>query len=128
MEEREGSVRLLGVGALFAGAVSSAVVAVDGTGQIGGAITGDQPTIYGPAQATLAVGLAGAGLLLLVARGRGAVAALLSVIGLLAAQLAGTGLVGFRRWPLLWGCCTPETVVGRIWFAHWRCSWQLSAR
>jgi hypothetical protein len=111
MAERQGSVRLVGFGALLAGAVSAAVVAVDGTGQIGGAITGDQPTIYGPAQATLAVGLAGAGLLLLVARGGSAVAVLLSTIGLCAAQLAGTGLVGFRRWPLFWGCCTPESVT-----------------
>lgn len=111
MEERSGSVRLVGVVALTAGAVTAAVVAVDGTGQVGGAITGDQPTIYGPAQPTLAVGLAVSGLFLLVARGRGAVAALVSVIGLCAAQLAGTGLVGFRRWPLFWGCCTPEAVT-----------------
>jgi len=103
-------VRPVGVSALVAGAVSAAVVAVDGTGQVGGDITGDQPTIYGPAQATLAAVLAVAGPFLLVARGRGAIAALLSVIGLCAAQLAGTGLVGFPRWPLFWGCCTPEAV------------------
>ena len=111
MDDDAGSVRLVGVGALVAGAVSVAVVAVDGTGQVGGAMTGDQPTIYGPAHATLAAALALAGFVLLVARGRGAVAALLSVIGLCAAQLAGTGLVGFRRWPLFWGCCAPEVVT-----------------
>ena len=66
-------------------------------------VTGNQPTIYGPAHTTLAIGLVVAGLLLLGARGRGATAALLSVIGLCAAQLAGTGLVGFRRWPLFCG-------------------------
>lgn len=109
--ERDDGVRVVGIGALIAGALSAAVVAVDGTGQIGGALTGGQPTIYGPAQAALAVALVGAGLLLLFARGRGAVAALLSVTGLCAAQLAGAGLVGFRRWPHFWGCCTPEIVT-----------------
>ena len=110
METRE-RVWLAGIGALFSGAVSGAVVAVDGTGQIGGAFTGEEPTIYGPGQAALALAIAGAGVLLLVARRRVAVAALLGVIGLCAAQLAGTGLVGLRRWPLFWGCCTPETVT-----------------
>ena len=113
MQEGSGRVRLVGVVAFLAGAVSTAVVAVDGSGQVGGGVTGDQPTIYGPAHATLAIGLVVAGLLLLVARGRGAVAALLSVIGLCAAQLAGTGLVGFRRWPLFWGCCATEPVTER---------------
>lgn len=113
MDDDAGSVRLVGLGALVAGAVSVAVVTFDGTGQIGGAITGDQPTIYGPAHATVAAALALAGLLLLVARGRGAVGALLSVIVLCAAQLAGTGLVGFRRWPLFWGCCSTEAVTER---------------
>jgi hypothetical protein len=48
---------------------------------------------------------------MLVARTRGATAVLLGVIGLCAAQLAGTGLVGRRRWPHFWGCCASETVT-----------------
>lgn len=112
MKLREGSVRLVGVAALLAGVVSAAVVAVDGTGRIEGAIASDQPTIYGPAQTTLSAGLVVAGLLLLLAaRGRVAAAALTGVVGLLSAQLAATGLVAYRRWPLYWGCCTPEAVT-----------------
>jgi hypothetical protein len=45
-----------------------------------------------------------------VARNRVVVGALLGVTGLVAAQLAGAGLVGRRRWPLFWGCCAPEAV------------------
>ncbi len=112
MGEPERGVRLLGVVALISGAVSAAVVAVDGKGQFGGAFSvGEQPTIYGPAQAALALALAVSGLLVLVARRRVAVAALLGVIGLCAAQLAGAGLVGRRRWPHFWGCCSPESVT-----------------
>lgn len=111
MKDSERRVWLVGIGSLLSGALSGAVVAVDGRGQIGGAFTGEQPTIYGAAQAALALAIAIGGLLLLVARRPAAVAALLGMTGLCAAQLAGTGLVGRRRWPHFWGCCTPETVT-----------------
>lgn len=113
MGERERSVWLVGIGALCSGAVSAVVVAVDGKGQIGGAFAGAQPSVYGPGQAALALALAVAGLLVLVARRRVAVAALLGVVGLCAAQLAGAGLVGRRRWPLFWGCCSSEVVTAK---------------
>lgn len=111
MQQRDHRVWQVGIGALLSGAVSAVVVAVDGKGQIGGAFAGKQPTIYGPAQAALAVALVVAGLLLLRTRSRVAVAALLGVIGLCAAQLAGAGLVGRRKWPHFWGCCSNEAVT-----------------
>jgi hypothetical protein len=111
MEERDGTIRLIGLGALLAGAVSAAVVAVDGSGQLGGAFARDQVTIYGPAQAALAIALAVGGILLLVVRRRAHVSALLGVTGLCAAQLAGAGFVGYRRWPLYWGCCSSGPVT-----------------
>ena len=111
MEKRDRGVWLLGVNALLSGAVSATVVAIDGRGRIGGAFAGEQTTIYGPSQAALSLVVAVAGVLLLVARRRAAVAALLGVIGLCAAQLAGAGLVGRRRWPHFWGCCAPEAVT-----------------
>ena len=111
MEEPDRSVWLVGIAALLSGAVSAAVVSVDGKGEIGGVFAGEKLTIYGPAQAALAIALAVAGLLLLVTRRRVAVAALLGVAGLCAAQLAGTGLVARRRWPLYWGCCSPGNVT-----------------
>jgi hypothetical protein len=113
MNERDRSVWLVGIGALLSGAGSAAVVAVDGKGELGGAFARDQLTVYGPAQAALALALAVAGLVLLVTRRRVAGAALLGVIGLCAAQLAGAGLVAVRRWPLYWGCCSPEDVTER---------------
>lgn len=111
MGERDPSVWAVGIGALVSGAVSAATLALDGQGRIGGALTGAQPTIYGPGQAALAVVLAVGGLLVLIVRRPVALGALLGVIGLCAAQLAGTGLVGRRRWPLFWGCCTDEAVT-----------------
>lgn len=111
MEEGDRGVWLMGVLALPSGAVSAAVVAIDGTGRIGGAFAGEQTTIYGPSQAVLSLALAVAGVLALVARRRVAVTAVLGVIGLCASQLAGAGLVGLRRWPHFWGCCSPEAVT-----------------
>lgn len=101
----------MGIGALWSGAVSVVVVAVDGKGAFPGAFARGQLTVYGPAHAALAVVLAVAGLLVLRTRGRVAVAALLGVIGLCAAQLAGAGLVARRRWPLYWGCCASGNVT-----------------
>jgi hypothetical protein len=111
MDERGRSVWLVGIGALLSGAVSAAVVAIDGRGDLGGAFASKALTIYGPGQAALAVALAVAGALLLVTRRRLPVLALLGVIGLCAAQLAGLGLVAFRRWPLYWGCCATGHVT-----------------
>ena len=128
MREREREVWLVGVGALLAGAVGVAVIAVDGSGQIGGVFVREQPTIYGPGQVALTLVLAVAGLLVLVVRRHVAVTALLAVIALCAAQLAGTGLVARRRWPAFWGCCSSEG--GRVddRYARWQWSWQLRAR
>jgi hypothetical protein len=103
---RDRSASLVGIGALLAGTVSVAVVAVDGAGSLGGAFVRGSITVYGPPQAVLAVALVAAGLLLLLMRRREAVGALVGVIGLCAAQLAGAGFVAYRRWPLYWGCCS----------------------
>jgi hypothetical protein len=111
MEVRAGSVRLVGVSALAAGAVSATILAVDGNGRFGGAWTGAGPTVYGPQQLLLAVTLAAAGLTLLVTRTLGVAAAALGMAGLCAAQLAGTGLVSVRRWPLYRGCCSAEAIT-----------------
>jgi hypothetical protein len=114
MDERHRSVWLLGSGAVVAAAVSAAVVAVDGNGEIGGGFLRRHLTIYGPPQAALALALGLVGLLLIVARRRVAVIASLGVTGLCAAQLAGAGFVAVRRWPLYWGCCSPRHVSDRV--------------
>jgi hypothetical protein len=93
-------------GAVLAGYASAVVLAVDGNGEVGGAFVGGL-TIYGWSHAALAITLLVAGLLLMVVRQHDAVVGLTAVAGLYAAQLAGTGLVGVRRWPLYWGCCAP---------------------
>ncbi|WP_224274694.1 hypothetical protein [Nocardioides lacusdianchii] len=101
---------LTGVGALLAGAMACIVVAVDGDGSWGGGFAGSSLTIYGPGQAALAVALVLTGALLVLPHIRHE-AVLLAIAGLLAAQIAGTGLVGFRRWPLYWGCCAPSGIT-----------------
>lgn len=111
LKARDRIVWLVAVSALLSGAVSAGAVAVAGNGDIGGAFARDQLTIYGPAHAALSIALAVGGLLLLVLRQREAVAALLGTTGMCAAQLAGAGLVGYRRWPLYWGCCSSGAVT-----------------
>jgi hypothetical protein len=111
MSSQAGSVRLVAVAALVSGGFSAVVVALPGRGYIGGGFAPDQTTIYGPAHAALALALASAGLLLVVSSRREPMAALLGVIGLCSAQLAGVGLVGYRRWPLYWGCCSIKYVT-----------------
>ena len=104
----EAGTRRSGVGAaaaLAAGAVSTVVLAVDGDGEVGGALT-DGLSVFGRAHVALAAALLASGLLLCVARRRSVVAGLVAVAGVCAAQLAGAGVVGYRRWPLYWGCCS----------------------
>ncbi len=98
------------VAAAGAGCLSAAVLAVGGAGGLGGAYSRGL-TIYGRSHALLALALAAVGLLLLVVRRSDGVVALLGVAVLLAALLAGAGIVGRRRWPLYWGCCSPKAVT-----------------
>lgn len=111
MEVRAGLVRLVGAVLLVAGAVSAAILAVDGNARFGGAWTGEGPTVYGPQQVALAMTLAAAGVVLLMTRVSVGTAAALGAAGLCAAQLAGTGLVSSRRWPLYRGCCSAEAIT-----------------
>lgn len=110
MADRFRGERLVGFGGLFAGLLSATVVALDGQGHLGGAFRSDQLTIYGPGQAALAVAVGMAGIVLLGTRRPSGVVAVVGLIGLGTAQLAGLGLVAVRRWPLYWGCCAPQNV------------------
>ena len=105
-----------GVCALGAAVVAAVVIAIDGSGAISTAFTEPAPravTVYGVGSLLLAVALGVSGLLVLVVRHRVAVTALVGVAGLCAAQLAGTGLVARRRWPLYWGCCAEDAITAR---------------
>jgi hypothetical protein len=96
--------------AVVSGAVSALVVAYHGTGGPRGGFSVEENTIYGPSHLALAIGLAGAGVLLAVVKRQELVVALLGVIGVFGAQLAGVGLVGYRRWPLYWGASSDVVV------------------
>lgn len=112
MSHRHHTLVAIGVGCLVAGLFSVTALAVDGTGGTGGAFARGSITIYGRSQACLAIGLVIAGGLLLLLRGRArVVAATVGLAGLCAAQLAGVALVGYRRWPLYSGCCSPNGVA-----------------
>ncbi|MCL8027274.1 hypothetical protein [Nocardioides bruguierae] len=111
METGAGPVRLVGAVVVVAGLVAGLVLATDGLGRVGGAWTAGGPTVYGPLQVLLAATTLGAGLVLLMRRGAVVTAAALGVAGLCAAQLAGTGLVATRRWPLYRGCCSTEQIT-----------------
>jgi hypothetical protein len=96
--------------------VAAVVIAIDGTGSATVAFMDPSDraaTVYGVGPVLLAITLVAAGLLLLVVRHRVALTALLGVAGLCAAQLAGTGLVARRRWPLYWGCCADDAITAR---------------
>jgi len=107
----EHSARLPGTVSVVAGLVAVLAVAVDGAGHLGGGFTSSELTIYGPGQALLAGGLIAAGIVLMLLRRRDGVAAGLVVAALCAAQLASTGLVGFRRWPLFRGASAPAPLT-----------------
>ncbi|MCM0619935.1 hypothetical protein [Nocardioides bruguierae] len=111
METGAGRVRLVGAVVVVAGLVAGLVLATDGLGRVGGAWTAGGPTVYGPLQVLLAATTLGAGLVLLMRRGAVVTGAALGVAGLCTAQLAGTGLVATRRWPLYRGCCSTEQIT-----------------
>ncbi len=106
-----GAVQLVALAALGSGVLSTFVVNLGGRGSVGGGFAEEQSTVYGPAHAVLAVALAISGLALVVSSRREAVAPLLGVIGVRSSQLAGVGLVAYRRWPLYWGCCSMKGVT-----------------